>query len=588
MKHRAIIRSVIAVLAGIAMCAPITATAQADDKGPADNSTNDQGTIETAGPLKKIVIGKDLKCSVWHKDDAASEFFGNTACGTFVAVDGTLYGPKDIPAFRGDSSKVNEYKQVSQTHSKSDDLGVSTIKTTVNLGDSGVQLTQTDQYASGYSYSTDLELQNNSGKPIDVKVYRAGDCYLQNNDTGTGLQGEGWVACGGRESQRTIRWADTTKNSGLASPERFWGEDYFGTIWQKITNLEDFFPRSVNPDKVDNGAALEWTGKLAAGRKATLTSTLSFAAGEDYMDTDGDGIPDLYETATQEEATKLNIPYLKGMGADPEVPDVFVEADYMAKDAKKIFGWTLVPLQDTHLTDDAIKKIVTAFSKRGIRLHIDAGSKSIMPTWPKAHSAANPSFNPKNTWGNQSEATTVDWMETIESSKEDDNGAAIWQQIDSIKKFDSKRASIFHYAIIGNKLMQWKQYFVKPSYEDHYTCQTGLSRSAAKDVKPANHNGGQYFFVSATCPGISSKTGDVLMLDSPDKAAGTFMHELGHNLGLGHGGQDDVNFKPNYISIMNYSFQLAGLPTEANKHIIDYSTLNLGTLNEHSLNENSG
>jgi hypothetical protein len=41
--------------------------------------------------------------------------------------------------------------------------------------------------------------------------------------------------------------------------------------------------------------------------------------------------------------------------------------------------------------------------------------------------------------------------------------------------------------------------------------------------------------------------------------AGTFMHELGHNLGLHHGGLDDTNYKPNYLSIMNYLFQTAGV-----------------------------
>lgn len=43
--------------------------------------------------------------------------------------------------------------------------------------------------------------------------------------------------------------------------------------------------------------------------------------------------------------------------------------------------------------------------------------------------------------------------------------------------------------------------------------------------------------------------------------AGTFMHELGHVLGLGHGGTDDVNNKPNYLSVMNYSFQSCSVPT---------------------------
>src|SRR5262249_35809407 len=42
--------------------------------------------------------------------------------------------------------------------------------------------------------------------------------------------------------------------------------------------------------------------------------------------------------------------------------------------------------------------------------------------------------------------------------------------------------------------------------------------------------------------------------------AGTFMHELGHNLNLGHGGGDSTNFKPNYLSIMSYRYQMSGVP----------------------------
>ena len=49
-----------------------------------------------------------------------------------------------------------------------------------------------------------------------------------------------------------------------------------------------------------------------------------------------------------------------------------------------------------------------------------------------------------------------------------------------------------------------------------------------------------------------------------DQQAGTFMHELGHTLGLLHGGnQDDgtdrFNYKPNYHSVMNYTWQVPAL-----------------------------
>ena len=47
--------------------------------------------------------------------------------------------------------------------------------------------------------------------------------------------------------------------------------------------------------------------------------------------------------------------------------------------------------------------------------------------------------------------------------------------------------------------------------------------------------------------------------------AGTFMHELGHNLNLGHGGGDSSTFKPNYLSVMNYSYQVTGYPADRSR-----------------------
>jgi hypothetical protein len=76
--------------------------------------------------------------------------------------------------------------------------------------------------------------------------------------------------------------------------------------------------------------------------------------------------------------------------------------------------------------------------------------------------------------------------------------------------------------------------------------------------------------------------------------AGTLMHELGHNLGLHHGGDDDVNGKPNYLSVMSYSFQMDGVPT--NDFIdspflsgrFDYSRQALAFLDEFNLQELPG
>ncbi len=71
--------------------------------------------------------------------------------------------------------------------------------------------------------------------------------------------------------------------------------------------------------------------------------------------------------------------------------------------------------------------------------------------------------------------------------------------------------------------------------------------------------------------------------------AGTFMHELGHTLGLGHGGGDIINYKPNYYSIMNYLWQL---PTSygptGGGYLLLYSDLAWPTLQEDQLHEVDG
>jgi uncharacterized repeat protein (TIGR01451 family) len=79
---------------------------------------------------------------------------------------------------------------------------------------------------------------------------------------------------------------------------------------------------------------------------------------------------------------------------------------------------------------------------------------------------------------------------------------------------------------------------------------------------------------------------------------GTLMHELGHNLGLRHGGGAGIdtdsngnklsaNCKPNYVSIMSYAFQVPGSVPVANWKL-DYSHLQLPTLRESALNEAVG
>ena len=69
--------------------------------------------------------------------------------------------------------------------------------------------------------------------------------------------------------------------------------------------------------------------------------------------------------------------------------------------------------------------------------------------------------------------------------------------------------------------------------------------------------------------------------------AGTIMHELGHNLGLRHGGPDHENYKPNHLSVMSYANQVVWLMRDG-KPFLDYERFDLKNLNENSLNEADG
>ena len=67
---------------------------------------------------------------------------------------------------------------------------------------------------------------------------------------------------------------------------------------------------------------------------------------------------------------------------------------------------------------------------------------------------------------------------------------------------------------------------------------------------------------------------------------GLFLHELGHNLGLHHGGRDDpVNCKPNYMSVMSYPYTT--LAADPNRPL-DFSRAALPDLDENALSEPAG
>ena len=102
--------------------------------------------------------------------------------------------------------------------------------------------------------------------------------------------------------------------------------------------------------------------------------------------------------------------------------------------------------------------------------------------------------------------------------------------------------------------------------------------------------------LTSTSSGQAEVNGDDMIVSlycshSDGNVANTMMHEVGHNLGLRHGGDENTNDKPNYNSIMNYRFQFPGVDTNCNpigNGRLDYSSGTRPSLDENALVEAAG
>ena len=234
----------------------------------------------TEGPLVSITISPDLNCDVRYEGDSAPSWFAGTACGTFVSFDGALYGPATVPFGSGATGAAGytPFTPVSQTAVTGDGTAASpfTITTVVALGATGIQLTQVDTYVVGMeSYRTDVTLRNGSGAAIDALVYRGGDCYLQDSDSGLGdvLPG-GAPVCralpGSADPNRIIAFQPLTAGSRYI-------EAFYYDVWSAIGSQTPLPNTVVTDHEHDNGIALSWSLGVAASASATVSHLTVFS-----------------------------------------------------------------------------------------------------------------------------------------------------------------------------------------------------------------------------------------------------------------------------------------------------------------------
>ncbi|QLI81450.1 lamin tail domain-containing protein [Chitinibacter fontanus] len=287
-------------------------------------------------------------------------------------------------------------------------------------------------------------------------------------------------------------------------------------------------------------------------------------------DNDHDGIP---TSAKQPGGSYAGLD-LYAMGVRAGRPSILLHVDWMQSSTDE----GIKPRKE------ALQMVREAFNRKGIDLLIDAGQ------------LYSPVFNPADfNLGNGKE---VPFARCVSLYKNPDCADVISYKNDSM---DVRRRLIFHYMLMGST-----------QNTNGYGGSSGLAEINGNDL-----------LVSLGFWGLNSSSANNLYM-LINYQAGTIMHELGHNLGLQHGGNEATNDKPNYLSVMNYLYQLNGVPSDpsgqsmmeriyynlnnrgkatpgraantygvcdvldgpcGNRFVIDYSNGSSTSLNENALNE---
>jgi hypothetical protein len=237
---------------------------------------------------------------------------------------------------------------------------------------------------------------------------------------------------------------------------------------------------------------------------------------------------------------------LPKMGVSLDRPNVLVQLDWL-EDAT----------HDKQLRQAAIDTVIDAYDKDpvthhgatrpGITLIVDAGPDSTISPGGA-------------TWGSLSRAKSIPWSKYLLTG----NRSVGWQLANYFTLHKSNfvpmgRLPIFHYAIAADVISQ-------------DTTKTPPVDDTTSGLAPG---GGWGFMVTlgAWNGGAGGTQND---------ETGTFMHELGHTLGLG--GDNRV---PNYPSVMNYAWQTVGV-FRGGAQVFDYLRDTIPQVDETTLTEAGG
>jgi hypothetical protein len=341
-------------------------------------------------------------------------------------------------------------------------------------------------------------------------------------------------------------------------------------------------------------------------------------------DADGDGLLNIWESSqtTLYDPNGEPLPNLYGI-ANPNRKDIFVEVNYFETTGPQTYNGVQKPQHTHRPTPEALRKVGEAFaqapvtnpdSSTGISVHFDVGNgypNGVADPYvlrgalarggevvDETTTACTRGVNDPPWVCQFPDPGTVGWKsgfrflrdapltlsdDACDAAEHDGSPAT-----DCDRRFDRNRKDMFRYVLFAHALGVPKADCLVTTPGPNF----GFPDETCQNTNPLYH-------VPATNTGVGDFLGgDALVtlgafdnnegkpVGSDYGQAATLMHEIGHGLGLRHGGDStEANCKPNYLSVMNYLFQLRGLRDSAGAAHVDFSGQNLGAIDERFLGD---
>jgi hypothetical protein len=254
--------------------------ASADDgKGvTTDGVATVYGTISSPGPLDQIFAGVDAATQLSYVSDTDYQVYPPDTIpgdyGTFVVISDVLYAPDFSDHGSTATSSLGAYTIMTQV-SQSGVSGSGTvadpyqITTVVDVGTTGLRITQLDSYVVGQErYRTDVTLANSTGASISGILYRAMDCYLAGSDDSYGMQSGTSVGCSANP------YNTPPGRIELLDPITGGNNYYqaiFSEVWSAIGTHQPFNDTCRCNELIDTGAGISWSFTVPASGSVTYS-----------------------------------------------------------------------------------------------------------------------------------------------------------------------------------------------------------------------------------------------------------------------------------------------------------------------------